>query len=63
MNWYARDGEPNHLPMHPQPLLTDLPERSLLGKLHQTAIVPATPALVKPRQQELPLDGNVVLFN
>ena len=53
MSWYACDGEPNRLPMHPQPPLTDLPERSLLGNLgvlDKTTLVPAAPAIVKPRQ-------------
>jgi hypothetical protein len=142
----ARDGEPNLLPMGPQPALTDLTERILMGNfvvlevapgvfahyahlqpgsltvkvgdrvrrgtvlgrlgqsgqaqlphlhfqvsnavtfeeseglpfvfrafertgsatlgevLDQTARVPATPALAKPCHQELPLDGDVVVF-
>lgn len=30
--------------------------------LDQTATVPAAPALAKPCQQQLPLDGDVMLF-
>jgi murein DD-endopeptidase MepM/ murein hydrolase activator NlpD len=142
----ARDGEPNRLPMGPQPTLTDLTERILMGNfvvlevapgvfahyahlqpgsltvkagdrvrrgtvlgylgqsgqsplphlhfqvsnavtfeeseglpfvlrafartgsatlgevLDQQAAVPASPALAKPCKQELPLDGDVILF-